>query len=60
MRHKPPSLLILLSKISLNDLPNSAVHTSGFRGEDGSTVELNVVCLVDIVFSYANLSGSSS
>jgi hypothetical protein len=31
---------------------NNVVHISGFRGEDGRIVELNVVSLVNTVFNY--------
>jgi hypothetical protein len=42
-------------EFNLNGLRNNAVHISGLRGEDGITVELNAVCLVDTVFSYGRL-----
>jgi hypothetical protein len=52
-RQKPNSLLILLSvEFKLNGLPDNTVHISGFRSEDGRTVELNAVSQVDTVFSY--------
>jgi hypothetical protein len=38
-----------------NGLADSAVHISGFHGEDGSIVELNTMSLVDTVFSYGRL-----
>jgi hypothetical protein len=45
-------------EFNLNGLPNNAVHTSGFRGEDGRIVELNALSMVDTVFSYIRqLSG---
>jgi hypothetical protein len=34
-------------EFNLNGLLDNAVHVSGFRGEDGRIVELNVVSLVD-------------
>jgi hypothetical protein len=40
-------------EFNLNGLPDNAVHISGFRGEDGSIVELNAVSLVYTVFSYS-------
>jgi hypothetical protein len=40
---------------NLNVLPDIAVHISGFRGKGGRIVELNVVSLVDTVFSYGRL-----
>jgi hypothetical protein len=40
-------------EFNLNGLPNNAVHISGFCGEDGRIMELNVVSLVDTVFSYS-------
>jgi hypothetical protein len=42
-------------ELNLNVLPDNAVHTSGFRGEDGRIAELNAVSLVDAVFSYGRL-----
>jgi hypothetical protein len=41
--------------VEFNGLPDIAVHISGFRGEDGRIVKLNVVSLVDTVFSYGGL-----
>jgi hypothetical protein len=56
LRPKPSSLLILFRvRFNLNGLHNNAVHISGFRGEDGRIVELNVVSVVDTVFSYGGL-----
>jgi hypothetical protein len=45
------SVDIVRMEFNLNGLPDNAVHISGFRGEDGSIVELNAVSLVDTVFS---------
>jgi hypothetical protein len=42
-------------EFSLNVLTNSAVHMSGFHGEDGRIVDLNVVSLVDTAVSYSRL-----
>jgi hypothetical protein len=42
-------------EFNLNGLPDNAVHITGFRGEDGSIVELNAMFLVDTVFSYGRL-----
>jgi hypothetical protein len=42
-------------EFNLNGLPDNAVHLSGFRGEDGSIVELNAMTLVDTVFKYGRL-----
>jgi hypothetical protein len=42
-------------EFNLNGLPDNEVHTSSFRGENGRTVELNVVSMVDTVFSYGQL-----
>jgi hypothetical protein len=42
-------------EFNLNGLPDKAVHISGFRGEDGSILELNTMSLVDTVFSYGRL-----
>jgi hypothetical protein len=39
-------------ELNLNDLPNNAIHVSGFSGEDGGFVKLNAVSQVDGVFSY--------
>jgi hypothetical protein len=39
-------------EFNLNGPPDSAVHISGFCGEDGRIVEMNAVTLVDTVFSY--------
>jgi hypothetical protein len=39
-------------ELKLNGLPNDAVHVSGFSGEDGGFVELNVVSQVDDMFNY--------
>jgi hypothetical protein len=41
----------LRGEVTLHGLPNNTVHISGFRGEDGSIVKLNVVSLVNTVFS---------
>jgi hypothetical protein len=38
-------------EFNLSGLPNNEVHISGFRGEDGSIVELNAMFLVNTVFS---------
>jgi hypothetical protein len=35
-------------EFNLNGLPDNAVYISGFRGEDGSIVELNTMSLVDV------------
>jgi hypothetical protein len=42
-------------EFNLSGLPENAVHISGFRGEDGTIVELNAVSLVATVFSYGQL-----
>jgi hypothetical protein len=42
-------------EVNLNGLPDNAVHISGFHGEDGTIVEMNVVSVVDTVFSYDRL-----
>jgi hypothetical protein len=42
---------IARAECNLNRLPDNAGHISGFRGEDGRTLELNAVSLVDTVFS---------
>jgi hypothetical protein len=42
-------------QFNLYDLPENAVYISGFRGEDGSIVELHAMSLVDTVFSYGRL-----
>jgi hypothetical protein len=52
LRKKPPSRDIVRVEFKLNGLPNSAVHMSGFRGEDGRIVELNAVSVVHTVFNY--------
>jgi hypothetical protein len=39
-------------ELNLNGLPNGAIHVSGFSGEDGGFVKLNVVSQVNGVFSY--------
>jgi hypothetical protein len=39
-------------EFNLNGLPDNVVHISGFHGEDGSIMELNVESVVDTVFSY--------
>jgi hypothetical protein len=49
------SVDIVRVEFNLNGLPDNAVHLSGFRGEDGKIVELNVVSLVNNVFSYGRL-----
>jgi hypothetical protein len=49
------SIDIVRDEFNLNGLPDSAVHISGFRGQDGRIVELNAVSLVDTVFSYGRL-----
>jgi hypothetical protein len=36
-------------EFNLNGLPDNVVHISGFRGEDGSIMELNTMSLVDTV-----------
>jgi hypothetical protein len=46
------SVHVVGMELKLNGLPNDAVHVSGFIGEDGGFVELNVVSQVDGVFSY--------
>jgi hypothetical protein len=35
------SVHILALEVSLNGLPNNAIHVSGFGGEDGSNVKGN-------------------
>jgi hypothetical protein len=55
LRQKPPSLDIVRVEFNLSGLPDSAVHISGFRGENGRIVELNAVSLVDTVFGYGRL-----
>jgi hypothetical protein len=50
-----PSVDIVMVEFNLNGLPDNAVHISGFRGEDGRTVEMNAVSLVDTVSSYGRL-----
>jgi hypothetical protein len=42
-------------EFKLNGLLDNAVHISGFRGEDGSIVDLNTMFLVDTVISYGRL-----
>jgi hypothetical protein len=46
------SVDIIGVEFNLNDLPDDAVHMSGFHDEDGSIVELNTMPLVETVFSY--------
>jgi hypothetical protein len=46
------SVHIVGMELNLNSLPNDAIHVSGFSGEDGGLVKLNVVSQVDGVFSY--------
>jgi hypothetical protein len=55
LRQKPSFLDIVSMEFNLSGLPNYAVHTSRFRGEDGRIVELNMVSLVDTVFSFCRL-----
>jgi hypothetical protein len=46
----------MLRRVALvKNLPDNAVHISGFRGEDGRIEELNAVSLFDTVFSYGRL-----
>jgi hypothetical protein len=45
---------------NLNGLPDNAVYKSGFRGDDGSIVELNAMSLVDTVFSYMTQGHSAT
>jgi hypothetical protein len=52
LRQYTLSVDIVRVEFNLNGLPDTAVHISGFRDEDGSIVELNAVSLVDTVFSY--------
>jgi hypothetical protein len=42
-------------EFNLNGIPDNAAHIPGFRGEDERIVELNVVSLVDTLFSYGRL-----
>jgi hypothetical protein len=39
-------------EFNLIGLPNNAEHLSGFCGEDGRIVELDVVSTVNTAFSY--------
>jgi hypothetical protein len=49
------SVDIVSVEFNLNGLPDKSVHISGFRGEDGRTVELNAVSVVDALISYGRL-----
>jgi hypothetical protein len=49
------SVDIVRVEFNLNGLPGNVVHISGFCGEDGRIVQLNVVSMVDNVFSYSRL-----
>jgi hypothetical protein len=49
------SVDIVRVEFNLNSLLNNVVHISGFCGEDGRIVELNVVSVVDTVFSYGQV-----
>jgi hypothetical protein len=42
-------------ELSLSGLPNSAIHVSGFSGEDGGIVRLDAVSPIGAVFSYSLL-----
>jgi hypothetical protein len=46
------SVHIVGIELNLSGLPNDAIHISGFCGEDGGVMKLNVACQVNAVFSH--------
>jgi hypothetical protein len=43
LRKNQPLFHIVGMELNLNGLPNDAIHVSGFGGENGGFVKLNVV-----------------
>jgi hypothetical protein len=45
-------------EFNLNNHPKNIMHISAFCGENGSIVKMNMVSVVDTVFSYGPLAWS--